>query len=621
MQARITLAQKKLEVASKAGDISGVLNQKHNVPNLEWLNVDVEEYRKFEALPKQNFDMLPELESYFSEESTSDLIPNPIHVIVNTNPSEHPNVPLAQTGEQVKRRTARLVMEGLPVAEIVSRLAAEFAPEDIRAVGNDVRALVAQRGLLGPVYIEASHFPRYAQTGSDDSAFVAKYAKEALYVVASSVNEGLPFNRNVVASADDIPYDSLLGHYQEVLNRNYLKLASASDARTALRLSFTLRESAAPVEVRTIHKPMRLHKNVEHRVAAPTFTLSSDYVKFARRMMDGRDDRTSLQASGSNDLSRLAAEYGTLGHEYLDVDALGGCGATLAWLRRASKKTRFAPKYLLRRDASCTTCGDMKDTTCDMLSRVSSFVQELPRFDRRDFVLSCVRAREAGRLNDRDFQSIIQSRKASDNWKTLISRVNTHIAAPIPVPVTQHTQRAHYSSVDPVMEVDGEELRVYIARQQNAGVHGERLRQAILLRYPEEGVRRHASILREAARVDEVQGSHFVDPSCYSDYGRGCAAGAKQFRGTGPKHVLACSSCTGCKLQTHPGWCSKYAKTMIRPMPDAEIEQIRMASRKSLPVIQAAVRDPGREWELAGPSGDIELPGVRKGLDIKIPGM
>jgi len=615
----MTLIHKKAEVATKPGDISDILNARP-VADLSWLDVNEEEYREFEALPKQNFDMRPELQDYFSEEAKSDLIPNSIHTIVNTKPNEHPNAPLPAQGEKVKNKTARLVMEGRPVAEILTRLASEFAPADIQAVGGEVRALIAQRGLLGPVYIVASHFPKYGQTGSEDQAFVTRYAKNALFVVASDPLQSALFGRHAVSSPSDIPYDDVVDHYRSQLEQESLKFVQAADSRSSLRLSFTQRQSAAPNEIRTIQKPLRLHKNVEHVASAPSFQLSTDYVKFARRMMEGRDDRSMLQASESHELSRLASEFGVLGHDYLDVDALGGCSATLAWLRRASKTKNHAPRFLVRREGSCSQCGTASNSTCETLSRVSTFIEAPPSFTRQDFILACVRSREAGKLSDTDFRNIVNSRKATDNWKSLTAAVNLHVPAPRTAEPKTHRLRVHQSSVDPVNEVDGEQLRVYIARLQNAGVSGDALREKILLRFPEEGVRRHASVLREAARVDSVQGSHYIDPSCYSDYGRGCSQGAKMFRASGPKHVLACSSCTGCGLQTAPGWCSKYAKTMIRTLPDAEIHAIRKASQKQLPVLQVAVRDPGQEWELEGPSGDLDLGAARQTPDFGFSG-
>lgn len=613
------MIHKKAEVTTKPGDISEILNTRP-VSDLSWLDVNEEEYHAFEALPKQNFSMQPELQDYFSEDAKSDLIPNKIHTIVNTKPNEHPNAPLAAQGEKVKRKTARLVMEGRPVADILTRLASEFASADIQAVGSEVRALIAQRGLLGPVYIVASHFPQYGQTGSEDQAFVTRFAKNAMFVVASDPLQSALFGRHVVASPADIPYDEVVDHYRSILEQDSVKFVQASDAKSSLRLSFTHRQSAAPNEVQTIQKPLRLHKNVEHRVASPTFQLSTDYVKFARRMMEGRDDRPLLQASESPELTRLASEFGVLGHDYLDVDALGGCSAALAWLRRASKTKTHAPRFLVRREAACSNCGTAKNSTCGTLSRISTFIEAPPSFTRQDFVLACVRSREAGKLSDEDFRNIVKSRKATDDWKSLTASVNLHVPAPRVAEPKTHRLRAHQSTIDPINEVDGEELRVYIARLQNTGVHGEALREKILLRFPEEGVRRHASVLREAARVDEVQGSHYIDPSCYSDYGRGCSQGSKVFRANGPKHILACSSCTGCGLQTAPGWCSKYAKTMIRPLPDQELAVLRTASRKVLPVLKVAVRDPGQEWELEGPSGDLDLGSARQTPDFGFSG-
>lgn len=612
IQRKITLTQKKSRaVASSVGDIVGtVFNQAHT-PDLSWLDLDESEYRKFEALPKQNFDLVPDIEEFLSKDS-QEFVPAPVHIMVNTNPLEHPTKSLVNASEKIRERTVRLVMKMADDRTIVSRLASEFHPNDIKKSESTIRSLVSQRGLLGPVYFHAADFPQYHKTGSEDSKFITKYAKTALFVISDNDMDSLKFSRTRVSSSDKIPFESLVDHYKSHLDSQGLKFSTASSAKDSIRLSFSNPSTYAPNETQHVWSPVKIHSAGNIRSNESLDGFSADYLKFSKRMMSGHDDRSILLASNSKELIELAGQFGLLGHEYLDVDVLGGCLKTSFFLKKSKS---FTPKYLVRR-ASC--CSGGSECSCKDLESSSVFVSSVPVMTQRDFVFSCWKANQQGRLSDSDFQSIISSRKASDSWNTLCARVNTYRPAASEKVSVPHTQKLHFTTQTAADGVDGEEMRVFVAKLQNRGLSMQEIRTQLTLRYPVAGIIRNASVIREAMKHDGVLGHHHIDPSCYSDYGRGCESGSKLFRGTGPKNVVASSSCTGCVLQTHPGWCSKYAKNLIRPLAQDKILEIRTASaKKSLPVLEVAVRDPAKEWGLEKPSLDVELSG-RKTIDIKV---
>jgi hypothetical protein len=109
---------------------------------------------------------------------------------------------------------------------------------------------------------------------------------------------------------------------------------------------------------------------------------------------------------------------------------------------------------------------------------------------------------------------------------------------------------------------------------------------------------------------DGVQGYYFIDPTAYKDYGRGCNDGSKSFRKQGALNVLAGDKCTGCQLQTHPGWCSKYSKELINQVPD-EIRKASVEVRKRLSMAKLApVENPVEKYELASEL-TVDLGGVR----------
>lgn len=153
----------------------------------------------------------------------------------------------------------------------------------------------------------------------------------------------------------------------------------------------------------------------------------------------------------------------------------------------------------------------------------------------------------------------------------------------------------------------------------NSGLSGRRLVSAVLGRYSRSDLSQVPQVGASLAADDGVQGSYFIDPTAYPDYGRGCSTGAESLRRRRVPHVLAGSSCTGCRYQTHPGWCSKYAKNLIRQVPDSV--RAEAAERRRLPVVsdRAPVENPVEKYEL---SSDFVLdprPAPRAAPDVSLP--
>jgi hypothetical protein len=143
----------------------------------------------------------------------------------------------------------------------------------------------------------------------------------------------------------------------------------------------------------------------------------------------------------------------------------------------------------------------------------------------------------------------------------------------------------------------------------------------VLSKYSKEDLQSVADVGRRIAAEDGVQGLYFIDPTAYSDYGRGCDAGSKMFRKKegSAQFVLASSGCTGCMLHTAPGWCSKYAKGLIRTVP-TQVRKASVEAKRRLPVVQASVENPVEKYEL---SSEIEMEPRTKlnlGPEIRIQG-
>ena len=74
------------------GDITEIMHNQGPVSDYSWLAVDEEEYRRSEALPRQNLDAIPELTAALTYDKEKDGVPSLIplrpHTIVNANPLE-----------------------------------------------------------------------------------------------------------------------------------------------------------------------------------------------------------------------------------------------------------------------------------------------------------------------------------------------------------------------------------------------------------------------------------------------------------------------------------------------------------------------------------------------------
>lgn len=622
--------------------------------DLSWLSVDEAEYRKLEALPRQNLDMVPELQRALTME---DGVPHVTvlrpHTIVNRNPSDVVPVSDVNLTAPIRNRVARLMMSGVSPDIIRRSVLLEFSPRDVQIASEEVRKVLGERGVLGNVYVDSNHFPRCSKDKGEQK-FARTAGKRALYVLAKSECSGCVHNNGGLCSAiggkrlvDEVPYGGrTAAHYALELASEKRPMdfpvlgpgippVSNLEWKERIRAAFIKAPvQASPDGVMAIvtqqpppeRKPLTREdvkafwasRTATFEVAAPP---SPEYVKLARRMMDGHDDTEMLVACGSPELRQLASEHGLLGHSYLDMDVLGGCDEVLSRIRSGSR-----PDFVVRRASRCQHCKCLDDGACAEVSRVSTIVDRLLPFDVRSFARALIRAADKGRISMDQARTAARRAAAlpSDRpWGQLIARVNLFTPpAPRSAPFSGISGRA-FSGASPTeldrSPVDPEELRRSISQLMNTGLSGRSLRAAVLSAWSKRDLVEHPDVGRRLADNDGVQGSHFIDPTAYSDYGRGCAVGSSKFRKQGAPYVLASSGCTGCTLQTAPGWCSRYSKELIRQVPD-EVRKAASDARRRLPIVHAPVENPVERFELSSEvSLDVGDP-AKLGLDISIAG-
>lgn len=147
------------------------------VTDLDWLDVDEEAYRQMDQLPKQNLEIAPDLQALWGheDESSSKFIPNTGGPQTMGDMSQR-HGPLRASPEDIIR-TARLAMMQSPDPKsITSALQARYDQTSLVAAKTALATLMAERGLLGRYYIDATDFPDCAQ-GTKSAKFVRRFAK------------------------------------------------------------------------------------------------------------------------------------------------------------------------------------------------------------------------------------------------------------------------------------------------------------------------------------------------------------------------------------------------------------------------------------------------------------
>jgi hypothetical protein len=635
---------KKIEFGkSGLGDISNVL---HNVglSDLSWLDVDPDDYHKAEALPKQNLDVIPELQRAltFNDGNVPSLIPLRPHTMVNTNPLDPPGTPARNMAKEIVNRVAGYLISGLSTRQIGEKLRLEFSPSQIRDASSGIETILTERGLIGNVYIDAHHFPRCAQD-SDDKRFVASRAKSAKFVLTKQECTGCVHNRGGMCSnlhkrlVEHVPYDRQnFAHYavqlasQGRVDKQGLGAAvhgSDEDRKRFLKNGFcsspvnfkrdymsglTLRHQDQEVKPAVTEQQMAA---VLAKPAQQVPTLSRAFIAASKHIMLGGSP-DAIAGSSDPEVRKIASMYGILGHTYIDMDAFGGCSKTLSLI----SKMDAAPDFVVRRSACCTECKDASDGSCAKIRSVTPIVEEA-KIEREHLVTALLRASDRGAISIEAARHAASKAPSKSNWQALVSQANLLKPAQQQVSYGGARVTAHHGVTIPEWEtistpsVDAEEIRKSISHMMNSGMSGKALRNSILSRYSRSDLVKVPKVGAELAKNDGIQGLYFVDPTAYPDYGRGCSAGAKHFRKIGAPNVMAGEACTGCSMQTAPGWCAKYSKNLIRQIPGDVITAAAEARKHNSIQIDTPVENPVEKYQLSAsivvePDKRLSLPEI-----------
>lgn len=578
----------KISISSSLGDITKLVEEKA-VVDLSWLDVNEDDYRRLEALPKQNFDIIPELSGFFDGKEDTVSYQHE-HTMVNSVPQSTPGYSSNENSSKVRNRFASFLTAGMKWADAVNRISLEFSPEEIGS--SDIASLEPEYGLLGNVYIDSNHFEK-CHSDKKVHALAAK-ANKSIYVLAKERCSGCVSNHNdrcgvlghkILVSS--VPYGPALARtYLPVLTSENKPLRISAESIKAPSFSWkeTLRKAflqdsikwnpdghqsfhtrlpVVPVKVSTADVARVLSGN---NAPKPRVLISSEYSKISRAMMLGKDVSSHIASSQDPDVLRLSSLNGVFGKYIVDIDSFGSC-------EKASKVSSYPNVRYIRRNATCDSCA-ASGCPCSVGLSVSSTIPEIGEPELKHFLASKV---EKGHISSQLSSRILLASKGK-SASGFINKLSGFYLTPGPHQYSGDASQTYSVSSKPVpVVVDTESMVRTIASIINSGTPN--VKEEISSTYAKEEIAALSAEDVAFIRNFSVRSAAYFDPSIYDDFGRGCNQGSKvaTHRRRTEKHLklIAADKCVDCTSRVTHGWCSRYSMNISNETIE---DQTRVAS-------------------------------------------
>jgi hypothetical protein len=210
-------------------------NDEKNIVDLDWLDINPEEYcnAPFDETP--SYISVPKLEQAWNHEddrSTFNLVPNTdLRVNVQSSVEDEKIEDTRKLFDFVKKQ----MMSGKTGKDLQEVIQEKTSPHIVKAAFKNLEKLAKEQGLLGYVYVDPKVFTKC----EDGAKFTEKKAKTSKYVLKMAKCDGCVFNKSgrcevyKKALADDISYDQkLLDFYSKHfsnLKGSDVRIASKED--------------------------------------------------------------------------------------------------------------------------------------------------------------------------------------------------------------------------------------------------------------------------------------------------------------------------------------------------------------------------------------------------------
>jgi hypothetical protein len=233
------------------GDLSDFLKDAA-VSDLSWLDVNEEEYRKQDRLPMQNLDIAPDLQALWGhQDKPATAYKEKDHLPKTMGDLSEAHGHLRAAPLEIVRTARLALMQSPDLGRFKAALTARFDRDSLFASKTALTGVLAERGLLGPFYIEASDFPGCHNSPKKVLDFVRRFAGSAPFVVAKPECHGCihamrtptggsncaVFHKELVV---EVPYSPELAHKVEESQKARGKAVKASTATPKERIRLAL---------------------------------------------------------------------------------------------------------------------------------------------------------------------------------------------------------------------------------------------------------------------------------------------------------------------------------------------------------------------------------------------
>jgi hypothetical protein len=650
------------------GDISGFLKE-GSVNNLEWLDVNEEDYQKLSDLPKQNLDFAPDLESAWNhkdEAPSTYLVPNKdVPRTMGDLSGIHGRLASDETLLRVAKVARLALMQSTDPARFSNALKTRFDQWALQAARPLLASILQERGLIGRYYIDAKDFPNCSKKASKGEVdFVRRNAGTARFIQAkdqcldcvhNAKSTCSVFHKEIVL---DVPYSDELastversqcacGKQVQASNqdpRERIKSAYlASDIRVAgpvvtpKPIANPVHQLKATVEAPKVHLPVLANQTqqslaeqlawippTEGKVAGIPKGASGkkafDVCTLLRReMLKGRSETDLLQALKlSFSLDDLRATRSSWEPVYQEAGLYGTIYSTQESFDNCHEGADFIAKHNhqikgIVASSKCTTCIHSKMSRCLVYGKpLVASANDLYTEETIRQVLW--ENKQAGKLGagSESYQWGTTPVEALKKIYRTASAANPQAHIPMRSYVEQAFRGDHTGHITSGL-VKREIIRT-ASKFLNEGLYGSQLLSALKGRFEDRDILASREDLKVAMREQGLQGIYYIDPTIYADYAKGCDEGSRLHRARQVPYVKLGSSCTTCVLQRHPGFCSKYAKHLVVDPPYAD----KAAQQREMLASGPATEISLGSLMIHNPSSVADLVQMKSGMDFDL---
>ncbi len=602
------------------GDLTNFLKD-GQVSDLKWLDVDAERYRQEAPVPKQNLDTRPDLEALWAHQdkpSTTYFVPNVVPVPPFKGGDPHTMGDMSQAhgnlqdgtdliGEGMRHLARVALMQSPDTARLRDTLLKRYDLPTIQAHRHVLAEVLQERGLLGHVYISAADFPTCHTGRKLASDFVRRYASDAPYVLSKENCAGCSFAKLTPTGGQncavfhkeivmEVPYSDALAEAVEETQKAKGKdvLATTGAPKDRIRLAMLAQDKfgrpagayegqgtayvRAPVYVsaeqanqKLIAAGNLLKKKTGDLVKQRKATEILGFLQ--RELLKGLD--VTEVAKGLRlsfplpDLHETRSEWeplfkeaGLYGHVYSTQESFDDCHTGADFLAKHSSAVRAIVE-----GPKCGSCIYHKVSRCMLYGRpVVNSAEALYTPETVKAVI--LENTTASRLAPIDGKIASSTGTPRDQLKAL-HRVFRRDGLAVPQGGGRlDILRGFYGNTPQTPTDPLRRPEVLAARRfLNEGLYGNKLRLALRMKFEPSAILSAQEDLRPFLAEQGLQGIYYVDPSVYDDYGSGCDEAMRLHRARNIRYAIVGSKCSGCVLQTQPGFCSKLGKELVTEPP------------------------------------------------------